>query len=313
MESLPNWHPYWSSFPNELEYSDLDTAVIDFIMSCYHKVEGGFGDYKTEKEPYVSSTAKGLICLDLLKKIDMVKRIDIYSFLRGCQNSDFGFAITTSKSDLYPSNLESTYYSIIAINLIGYLPRLKLHQPKIINWVLSHYNFDGGFHSDESVVSNEYYTFQALLILNLLKGLDRIDPNLTVSYLINRQTFKNPEVTLTTSQLLSLYLLISPEEVIDRLNIKVSTSRLLRCQNKTGGFRKKKIDLIYKSDMLYTFQAIIGLTIIRKLTRINKEKAIEWIISCQNDDGGFGNKPNAKSSLSNTFYALISLYHLTSL
>ena len=67
LESLPKWHPYWQSFPNELENRDLNTAVIDYIMSCYHKVEGGFGDFEMEKEAYVSSTAKGLICLGLLK------------------------------------------------------------------------------------------------------------------------------------------------------------------------------------------------------------------------------------------------------
>ena len=280
-------------------------------MNCYHSFEGGFGDYPGEKDSFVNSTAKGIVCLNLLKKMDKIKRIDVYSFLRGCQNSDFGFAITTSQGDLYPSNLESTFYSIMAISFIGYLPRLKLHHPKMINWVVSHYNMDGGFRGENSVLSNEYYTFQALLVLNLLKSLDRIDPDLTVSYLINRQANKNPEITLTTSMLLSLYLLAGPEELTDRLNIKISTSRLARCQNKSGGFRKKKIDIIYKSDMLYTFQGIIGLKVIQKLKRINKEKAIEWIISCQNDDGGFGNKPNTNSTLSNTYYALTSLYYLT--
>ncbi|MFX0134590.1 MAG: prenyltransferase/squalene oxidase repeat-containing protein [Candidatus Hodarchaeota archaeon] len=313
MESLVNWHPYWLSFPNELKCNDLDTNVIDFIMNCYHSFEGGFGDYPEEKDSFVNSTAKGIICLDLLKKMDKIKRIDVYSFLRGCQNSDFGFAITTSPGGLYPSNLESTFYSIMTINSIGYLPRLKLHQPKIVNWIVSHYNIDGGFRSEDSVLSNVYYTFQALLVLNLLKSLDRIDPDLTISYLINKQADKNPEVTLTTSGLLSLYLLTSLEELPNILNIKIATSRLARCQNKTGGFRKKKIDLIYKSDMLYTFQSIIGLNVIGKYKRIKKEKAIEWILSCQNDDGGFGNKPESNSSISNTFYALISLYYLTSL
>ncbi|MFX1449536.1 MAG: prenyltransferase/squalene oxidase repeat-containing protein [Promethearchaeota archaeon] len=311
MENLSSWHPYWLSFPSELEFSDLDMNVINFIMNCYHSFEGGFGDYLGEKDSFVNSTVKGIICLNLLKKMDRIKRIDIYSFLKGCQNSDFGFAITTSKSDLYPSNLESTFYSIVAINMIGYLPRLKLQQPKIISWVLSHYNLDGGFHAEDSIISNEYYTFQALLALHLLKSLDRIDPNLTVNYLINRQINKNPDITLTTSRLLALYLLQGPEHLTERLNIKISTTRLSRCQNKEGGFRKKKIDLIYSSDMLYTFQGILGLNVIGKSKKINKERAIEWILSCQNDDGGFGKKPNSNSSLSNTFHALVALYYLT--
>jgi len=301
------FRPFWLPSIKTLQLESLDMGVLDFISRCYNKFDGGYGDYPSEQQSFVNSTAKALICLNIFQKSDMFKRNEIYSFLRGCQNSDGGFGITTSKNNLYSSSLESTFYSIIALNIIGYIPRLKLHIPKTVNWVISHYNIDGGFHGDNSVISNEYYTFLALLILNLLKQLDRVDINLTSNYLVNAQIKKNPEVTITTSRLLSLYLL----KMLERLNLTISTSRLARCQNKNGGYRNKKISIVYRSDMNSTFQAILGLYLIGKTKKIKKENAIKWILSCQNDDGGFGNKPNSKSSISYTYDAIMSLFYLT--
>ena len=307
MKKLTEWHPFWISFPDIFEYNRLDMSVLDFIMNCYHKSEGGFGNYPTEKTPFVNSSAKGLICLNLFKKMNMIKKNDAFTFFLTCQNSDGGFGITNSQIDLYPSNLENTFYCVIALNLLGYLPRIKQKQQKIINWVLSHNNFDGGFHGDESVISNEYYTFLAIALLDILKNLDRIDSNLTIDFLISKQAKRNPEVTFTTSRLLSLHLLYG----LERLNIKISISRLARCQNKNGGYRKKKLAIVYNSDIFSTHQSIIGLNIIGASNKIKKEKVIDWILSCQNEDGGFGARSNSNSSLSNTFAALISLYYLT--
>ena len=297
------FHPYWLPLPpREL---DLDLDTKDFILNCYNRSDGGYGNYPTEGQSFINPTIKAIICLLLLGNPKEIKRNEVYSFIRGAQNRDGGFAITTT-SDLYPSNLESTFYSIVGLNLIGYLPRLQLHLKETISWVSSHYNIDGGFHGDESVISNEYYTFLALSVLLILKKIENLDINLTNSYLIGNQIKKNPEVAITTSRLNALYIL----EGLDRLNLKISKSRLARCQNKNGGFRNKKIILLYKSDMLSTFYSINGLKIINKLGKIKKSEAIKWIMDSKNDDGGFGSKPHTESSLSNTFNALVSLYYL---
>lgn len=62
--------------------------------------------------------------------------------------------------------------------------------------------------------------------------------------------------------------------------------------------------------MVSTFQSILGLNIIERSIKIKKEKVINWILSCQNKDGGLGNNPSSNSSLSSTFAALISLFYL---
>jgi len=308
LKNFEKFLPCWRLKSKSFQIERLNFDAIDYIINCYNKIDGGFGDYPSEQQSYVNATAKGLICLNLFNKLELVKKVDVYSFLKGCQNSDGGFGITTTKNDFFPSNFESTYYAILALNLISCLPRLKLKLPKITNWLISHYNTDGGFHGDDTVISNEYYTLLAIKILIILKKIDILNQNLTINYLISEQTKRNPEVIFTTSRLLGLLILKS----LEKLNLKISISRLARCQNKDGGYRKKKIAIIYKSDIHSTYQAILGLNIIDKQERIKKEKVINWIISCQNENGGFGKDPSSKPSLSNTFYALLSLYYLKS-
>ncbi len=299
----PFWLPQTAVFQNE----DLSAGVLDYLMSCHNNTDGGFGNHPSDEPSSVDSTAKTIICLNLFNKSSMIKRNEVASFFWGCQNSDRAFAFTVSRNDLYPSSLESTYYSIMALNLTGYLPKMQLHQQKLLNWLISHYNVDGGFHGDETVLSNEYYTFLAISALDILKALDLIDKNMTINYLLASQARKNPEITITTSRLLTLFSL----QALDRLNLTISTTRLARCQNKDGGYRKKKISLLYQSEMSSTFHAILGLQVIGKTERIKKSNVLNWISSCQNEDGGFGNKQGSKSTLTNTFHAIMSLYYLT--
>ena len=50
-----------------------------------------------------------------------------------------------------------------------------------------------------------------------------------------------------------------------------------------------------KTDTRFSFCAVTTLALLGKLDAINVEKAIEFVLSCMNFDGGFGCRPGSES------------------
>jgi geranylgeranyl transferase type-2 subunit beta len=48
-------------------------------------------------------------------------------------------------------------------------------------------------------------------------------------------------------------------------------------------------------DTRFSFSAIACLSLINRLSVVNLDKAIEFVLACQNPDGGFGSIPGAES------------------
>ena len=91
----------------------------------------------------------------------------------------------------------------------------------------------------------------------------------------------------------------------------------MRFWNEDGGFGDPSRSFIYT-----TFLAVRALHLgenylfnefnnkdIKWLDKI-RDKISEWILSCQNSDGGFGPRPGEPSNIQATFYALRSLFML---
>lgn len=48
-------------------------------------------------------------------------------------------------------------------------------------------------------------------------------------------------------------------------------------------------------DTRFSFCAVLALSLIQRLSAIDLEKAIDFVLSCMNFDGGFGSRPGSES------------------
>lgn len=88
---------------------------------------------------------------------------------------------------------------------------------------------------------------------------------------------------------------------------------LKSCQDKDGGFKHQPEPLLArKTDIIYTWAGIRALQILGYKPE-NIKSCIDFILSLQNKDGGFGNKPGLASTPMSTFYAIDALNYLNAL
>lgn len=82
---------------------------------------------------------------------------------------------------------------------------------------------------------------------------------------------------------------------------------LQNCQDANGGFKHQPSpELAKKPDIIYTWAAIKAMNELGGKP-LDTKKAIEYILSCQDFDGGFGNKPGLPSTPMSTYYAIDAL------
>lgn len=80
---------------------------------------------------------------------------------------------------------------------------------------------------------------------------------------------------------------------LDRINPHKIAKYISSLQDlETGAFRGYFWE---ETDTRFLYAAVCCLGIIDRLDTINIEKAVEWILKCQNPDGGFGQVPGAES------------------
>lgn len=62
---------------------------------------------------------------------------------------------------------------------------------------------------------------------------------------------------------------------------------------------------MYRRFFRFSYCAICCLSILRSLDKINVEKAVSYIVSCKNMDGGFGCTPGAESHAGQSMFAYL--------
>ncbi|KAG3257821.1 RABGGTB-containing, partial [Ictidomys tridecemlineatus] len=82
-------------------------------------------------------------------------------------------------------------------------------------------------------------------------------------------------------------------------------------QKEDGSFAGNIWDPIGRNDTRFSFCAVTTLALLGKLDAINVEKAIEFVLSCMNFDGGLGCKPGSESH-AEQIYCCTGLLAITS-
>ncbi|KAH1236773.1 Geranylgeranyl transferase type-2 subunit beta 1 [Glycine max] len=144
--------------------------------------------------------------------------------------------------------------------------------------------------------------YWGLTTLDLLGKLHSVDVDEVVSWLMSCQhesggfggnVGHDPHIlyTLSAVQVLALF---------DKLNVidVDKVTNIVSLQNEDGSFSG---DMWGEVDTRFSYIAICCLSILHCLDKINVEKAVKYIISCKNMDGGFGCTPGGESHAGQIF------------
>lgn len=289
-------------------------ALINYVEKCCRGE--GFAGTPDGTESTLQNTFRALYVLNGLNRLGTVEKNEIIAFVNSCKNADSGFGNTAAAA----SDIASTYYACWILDLFD-----TEINATTFEWVISLQNESGGFANSEGESETIYATYFGIETL-ILNGTD-LSANNVSDWLLQRQN-NNPAsegyggfaTDGNTSNMWSTWAAMgtlnrlgkSNQTNADPLSLWINKSQNLNVyENEYGSFSSSPSSLDYS--LLYTYAAITSLQNRgpEYLSRIALNTALKWVLSIQNEDGGFRlNSLEADSTLGATYYAFALLYAL---
>lgn len=126
--------------------------------------------------------------------------------------------------------------------------------------------------------------------IEFLRGLVNTDPASPYYGLVNRSIRYSPSV-ITLAVAAELFPQLGLE---DWLYPQEIANYIAQAQTPQGGFRLHATDTEYIPDMIVTWSALEALHALDLLSEIDTVAALEWVMSCYQEDGGFSNWPEVE-------------------
>ncbi|EAY19237.1 protein farnesyltransferase, putative [Trichomonas vaginalis G3] len=154
--------------------------------------------------------------------------------------------------------------------------------------------------------NNFYWGIGALYLMG---GLDRIDKEEAISYILSCQapnggfagnTGHDPHIHQTLSAIQALIML----DAYNRFDHDKLVQWIASLQQPDGSFAG---DEWGETDTRFSYCAIAALSLMGRLDAINLQSAVDWLKKCQNFDGGFGLMEGCESHAGQVFTAVGAL------
>ncbi|XP_054824194.1 geranylgeranyl transferase type-2 subunit beta 1 isoform X1 [Prosopis cineraria] len=165
--------------------------------------------------------------------------------------------------------MNGAYWGLTTLDLLGKLDTVDVNE--VVSWVMSCQHESGGFSGNVGHDPHILYTLSAVQVLALFNKLDIIDVDKKACWILCFLTI-----------------------MLDIVNL----------QNEDGSFSG---DIWGEVDTRFSYIAINCLSILHHLDKINVEKAMKYILSCKNMDGGFGCTPGGESHAGQIFCCVAAL------
>lgn len=261
----------------------------------FQNEDGGFGSFSS-KVSTPQLTYYSIKLIKMLKPSLLNEKIagKIADYARKNELKGGGFLNSNHR------NTHMAYCCVSALNILGLEP---LKKELLISWIKNCQKKDGGFGYTPNSGSSEKATYWALEILKILNSLNIIDKESLVRFLFEQVSDINPFKT---------YYILGSLSILDILpqNYKEIMDELLKYQTFEGGFAPIKNG---EAEMYETFRAVSTIDFLEKLLKrrgikqnwktIIKKSVVDWVLSCENNVGGFSWIPGEKPYVQPTYHA----------
>ena len=258
-----------------LRRTDINTtAMADWVASLQETSSGSekYGGFSIMKyyPPTTDAAMYGVSILELIERLDKMDKVGLSQWLNRTWTNNSFTEMPCTKNSSQVATLFSTYSAVVALSKIGYLG--NYNKTAIVAWVLNHQelNKTSPFYGSFYMFENDTYPtiLSTYIAIETLKTLKALDT-------LN-QTQKNA--------------------LLSWLN-QLKTETLY-------GYR----DALNGTVNIYSvYMALSVVSLFEPLSEKLNSSCVEWVLSLQNTDGGFGYTAGAASYLMPTAYAILTL------
>ncbi|CAD5228988.1 unnamed protein product [Bursaphelenchus okinawaensis] len=255
---------YWCvgslDLANQLEKQDQKHIenIIKIITDSKNE-DGGYGSAKGH-DSQILHTLCALQVFIILKRLDLVDKNSVVSFIQNLQNEDGSFCGESRNKEV---DTRFTFCALLSLYLIDRLDAVDVR--KAVDFVFKCYNFDGGFGTRPGSESHSGQVYCCVGTLALTGCLEQINMDRTAQWLADRQCRsgglcgrpeKLPDVCYSWWVLASLAML-GKLDYIDKEDL---TKFILAAQDdETGGIADRPGDM---PDPFHTIFGLAGLSLL---------------------------------------------------
>lgn len=276
-----------------------DDSGTEQIMAEYLKMSGMYW---------------GLNALYLMKAIsresDDVPKI-LY-FIKQCQNMDGGFGAA-------PRHDSHILHTLCAVQMLVILNKCHsdyINIEKCIDYIISLEQENGSFFGDKWGEIDTRFSLCALATLKLLGGLDKIDLDKAVEFVMscNNQIDggfgSKPESESHTAYVYCCVSCLAIANKLDLIDKEQLGWWLSERQLPSGGLNGRPEKL---PDVCYSWWCLASMKMINRMHMINNKNLINFILACQDhEQGGFSDRPGNWVDPYHTNFGLASISLISS-
>lgn len=242
--------------------------------------------------------------MDLMHSLHLLDRSDILAFVESCLVSTGGFSAA-------PSHDAHLLYTLSAIQILITFDALEQrHIDSAAAFIASLQLPDGSFQGDKWGEVDSRFAFCALAALKLINRLDGIRLDDAVAFVQRCMNFDGGFgcVPGTETHSGQIYCGVGALAIANRAHLMDSDLLgwwLCERQLPSGGFNGRPEKL---PDVCYSWWVLSSLKTINRLTWIDRDRLIEFILACQDDQtGGFADRPGDMVDPFHTVFGLAAL------
>ncbi|KAK6979194.1 geranylgeranyl transferase type-2 subunit beta [Biomphalaria glabrata] len=288
--------------PSNAPKSLLLLKHADYIVSYGEKKD----DYEYVMTEYLRMNGMywGLTSLALVGHLDKMNRSEVIEFVLKCQQDCGGFSCSIG----HDPHLLSTLSAIQILTLYDAVE--SVNTDAVVRWIKSLQQTDGSFYGDEWGEVDTRFSFCAVACLALLGRLDEINVDKAVEFVVSCMNFDGafgcrPGSESHSGQVYCCVGMLSLAGRLHHVNADQLGWWLCERQLPSGGLNGRPEKL---PDVCYSWWVLASLKIIGRLHWIDKNKLVEFILACQDEEtGGFADRPGDMVDPFHTLFGLAGL------
>ncbi|XP_028394634.1 geranylgeranyl transferase type-2 subunit beta-like isoform X1 [Dendronephthya gigantea] len=285
-------------------------AVTSLLLEKHAEYIAAYGNKKDDYEYCITEYLRmsgvywGLTTMDLIGKIEMMKKEEIIEFVKSCQHQDGGFGASVNHDS-------SLLYTLSAIQILVIYNCVEvIDVENVVKYISSLQKEDGSFAGDIWGEIDTRFSFCAVAALCLLERLDAVNIDKAVDYVVSCMNFDGgfgcrPGSESHSGQIYCCLGVLAITHRLYHVNVDMLGWWLCERQLASGGLNGRPEKL---PDVCYSWWVLASLKIIGKIHWINKEKLVEFILACQDDEtGGFADRPGDMVDPFHTLFGIAGL------
>lgn len=276
---------------------------IQFVQQLERKKDSF--EYHVSEHLRMSGVYWGLMAMDLIKALDLMPKDKIISFVMSCYIPDIGGF--SGNVDHDPHML----YTLSAIQILAIFDKLELvNADKVASYIAGLQQADGSFIGDKWGEVDTRFSYCALNALSILGKLDRVDVKKATDYIALCRNFDGgfgtvPGAESHSGQIFCCVAALAIGNALHHVDANVLGWWLAERQLPCGGLNGRPEK---KEDVCYSWWVLTALSIMGKISWIDRNKLGDFIMSCQDSkSGGLSDRPGDMADVFHTYFGIAGL------